>query len=155
MSAKTEIVVNANAGSENLQMPTCIWMEMLSAYHTRSRSQEACIIMNTLVKKINYYWKRLYENRVISDMSTERTFWKKLNGFSFSFIVFNGGENPNKTFLNCIIASWKLVCGFRSQTLNIPSFIYHGSRFSKPDTRACAWLHSAVEMSLHGIHRIV
>jgi len=68
----------------------------------------------------------------------ERTLWKKLNGFAFSFIVFNGGENPKKTFLNCISDSWKLVCGFRSQTLNIPGFVYHGSRLSKPDTRACA-----------------
>lgn len=48
----------------------------------------------------------------------ERTFWKKLNGFTFF---------PNKTlikaFLNCINASWKLVCGFLSQTLNMPNFI--------------------------------
>lgn len=44
--------------------------EMLSAYLPQSRSQEVIyIIMNTLVKKINYYWKRLYEKSVILDMS--------------------------------------------------------------------------------------
>lgn len=67
----------------------------------------------------------------------ERTFWKKLNGFAFSFIVFNGGENPNKTFFNCINASWKRVCGFRSQTLNVPSFIYHTA--ATPDFQTQMW----------------
>lgn len=67
----------------------------------------------------------------------ERTFWKKLNGFAFSFIVFNGGENPNKPFFNCINASWKRVCGFRSQTLNVPSFIYHAA--ATPDFQTQIW----------------
>lgn len=52
----------------------------------------------------------------------ERMFWKKLNGFTFF---------PNKTlikaFLNCINASWKLVCGFLSQTDEAPNFISHAA----------------------------
>lgn len=48
----------------------------------------------------------------------ERMFWKKQNGFAFSFIVLDGGENPNETFWNCIKASWKLVCGFAARLVS-------------------------------------
>lgn len=76
----------------------------------------------------------------------ERTFWKKLNGFAFSFIVFNGGENPNKTFLICINVKWKLVCSSAARLLTYP-VSYHSSRFSRPHTR----FYSTVQFPLHSL----
>lgn len=88
ISAKTERAGKANAGCENLQMPTWKWMEMLPAYRTQAGSQGWCIIMNALVKKNNYSWKRLYENRVISDRSIGKNILEEIEWICFLLYCF-------------------------------------------------------------------
>lgn len=79
---------------------------MLSASHPQSRSQEVCIIMNTLVKQINYYWMRFYEKCL------EETEWIC---FSPSLFLMEG-----ESLINILNLWTETSCGSAARLLTFP-----------------------------------